>query len=78
MWNLPSKLSWKECYNPKQYHIYLSCEIPNDLSSIEDVMGCGGKLPLCKPKVGVYDILNQWEFKDYEEPWHTGFCVTCS
>ena len=38
-------------------------------------MGYGPKLPLCKPKAGVHDILNQWEVKDSQEPWPNGFCV---
>ena len=39
-------------------------------------MGCGPKLPSCKPKaVAASDTLNQWGFKDSQEPWPNDFCV---
>ena len=46
-----------------------------DFSSTENVMGCGSKLPSCKPKVGAHDTLNHWEFKDSQESWPNVFCV---
>ena len=41
-------------------------------------MGCGPKLPSCRPKAWAHDTLNQWEFKDSQEPWPNGFCVEMS
>ena len=44
-------------------------------SFTKNVMGCSPKLSLCKPKVVAHETLNQWEFKDSQEPWPIFFCV---
>ena len=42
-------------------------------------MGCDLKLPSCKLEVRAYDIVNQWEFKDSQDPWpNNGFHVNMS
>lgn len=46
-----------------------------DLSSGEDVVGCGQNYPSCKPETGARAPLNQLELKDSQEPWPNSFRV---
>lgn len=46
-----------------------------DLSSSEDVVGCGQTYPSCKPETGARATLNQLELEDSQEPWPNSFRV---
>ena len=50
--------------------------VPWRIFITEDVMGYDSKLPSCKPTVETHDTLNEWNFKDSQEPWPKGFCVS--
>ena len=59
----------KNPYNPGQHYAYLPCGIPYILFIHLRCYELWSKLPSCKPKAKAHDTLNQWEFKDPQEPW---------
>lgn len=63
--NCPKKLH----YNLAQQYPYMPSEIPCTFSSTRFFIGCCPNLPSYKLKVGTRDTLNQFEFKDSQQPW---------